>query len=64
MRVPALAGPERRGAACRRVLAHHLGELGEQVGLVEGGPEPDPVAERLEAHVRVVAELLPGRNVS
>ena len=42
-----------------RVVGQHVGELGEQVGLVEGGPEPDPVAERLEAHIRVVIKLLP-----
>lgn len=58
-RVAAVAVPERRGAVLGRVVAQHVGELGEEVGLVERGPELDPVAERLEAHVRVVIKLLP-----
>jgi len=59
VRVAAVAAAERRGAAVGRVRAQHVHELGEQVGLVERRPEPHPVAERPEAHVRVVLELLP-----
>jgi isopentenyl diphosphate isomerase/L-lactate dehydrogenase-like FMN-dependent dehydrogenase len=60
--VAAIAGPKRRGAVVGRVLAQQVGELGEQVGLVERRPELDPVTERLEAHVRVVVELLPANT--
>jgi hypothetical protein len=60
--VAAIAGPERCGAVVGRVLAEQVGELGEQVGLVERRPELDPVTERLEAHVRVVVELLPANK--
>ena len=59
VRVAAITVPERPGAVLGRVHAQHVGELGEEVGLVERGPELDPIAERLEAHVRVVIKLLP-----
>jgi hypothetical protein len=62
--VPAVARPERRRAALRRVQPQHVAELDEQVGLVERRPELDPITERLEAHVRVVIELLPEKRVS
>lgn len=61
-RVAAVASTERRGAVVGRVLAQQIGELGEQVRLVERRPVLDPVAERPEAHVRVVVELLSGKK--
>ena len=51
------AGAERRRAAARRVGAEHVALGHGDVGLVEGGPVLDAVAERREAHVRQVAEV-------
>jgi hypothetical protein len=46
-------------ASPRRVGAEHVAPGDRDVGLVEGGPVPDAVAERREAHVRQVAEVAP-----
>lgn len=59
VRVAAVAVAERHGAVVGRVPAQHVLELGHQVGLVERRPELHPVAERLEADIGVVLELLP-----
>jgi hypothetical protein len=57
--VAAVAAAERRGAVVGREGAQHVHVLAHQVGLVERRPEPDPVAERPEAHVGEVHVLLP-----
>jgi len=55
--VAAGAGAERRRAPGRRVGAEHVARQHGDVGLVEGGPVPDAVAERREADVGEVAEI-------
>jgi hypothetical protein len=57
--VAAGAGAVRRRAALGRVGAEHVALAHGHIGLVEGGPVLDAVAERREAHVGEVAEVAP-----
>jgi len=57
--VAAGAGAVRRRAALGRVGAEQVALARDDVGLVEGDPVLDAVAERREAHVGEVAEVAP-----
>jgi len=57
--VAAGAGAVRWRAALGRVGAEHVALAHDDVGLVEGNPVLDAVAERREAHVGEVAEVAP-----